>query len=121
MLECLGKLEHRCWFMSRSNAHSLWLRGRLKNWVIGAAVVALAAWLFEFSTHLHLADADDIGSPNAAHVCAYCAALQLGAGPVSVTTHIALAPPGHVEPAADQPFPSSSAPTPYRSRAPPTA
>jgi hypothetical protein len=106
--------------MSRSNTHSVWLRGRLRRWLIGATVVALAAWLFEFSTHIHLAEeADDVGSSSVAHLCVYCAAMQMGAGPVSTVLHIAPATRGHLEAPEDQSF-SASRPTAfYRSRAPP--
>jgi hypothetical protein len=93
----------------------------LKKWVMGAVIVALAAWLFQFSTHIHLPDADDLGSPSTAHACVYCAALQLGAGPVSLTARIVPAAAARPEPESVQTFLSSSASTPYRSRAPPSA
>jgi hypothetical protein len=105
--------------MSARNAQWLRLHGHLRKWVVGAFVVALAAWLFEFSTHFHLADSDDTGAPNAAHVCSFCAAMQLGAGPVSVAAHIVRIEPEHVEPEADEGFSSSDARSAYRSRAPP--
>lgn len=107
--------------MSRSTTQSLLLHSRLRKWVIGAAVVALAAWLFEFSTHLHFADADDAGAPSAAHLCGYCAAMQVGAGPVAVVVHFIAPSTAHVEPKVDESFSSASSPTPYLSRAPPAA
>jgi hypothetical protein len=100
-----------------------WFRrhGHLRKWVVGAAVIALAAWLFEFSSHFHLADADDTTAPTAAHVCGYCAAMQVGVGAASVTFHIAPAAPEHVEIEAAPGFVTSDAPASYRSRAPPIA
>jgi hypothetical protein len=94
----------------------------LKKWVIGAVVIALAAWLIQFSTHIHLPDSEeDLGSTSSAHVCVYCAALQPGAGPASVTVHIAPAAAAGPSPEPVQTFLPSSASTPYRSRAPPAA
>jgi hypothetical protein len=109
--------------MSRSNAHPLRLNRHLTKWVTGAIVVALIAWLFEFSTHNHFADADgdDGGSPGVVHLCGYCAGMQAGAGPVTVVFQITPPSTAHVEPIADESFSSTSAPAPYRSRAPPAA
>lgn len=56
---------------------------------------------FEFSSHFHLADFDETGAPSAAHVCGYCAAMQVGVGPISVTIHIASGTPEPVEPEAE--------------------
>ena len=100
-----------------------WLRlhGHLRKWVVGAAVVALAAWLFEFSSHFHLADSDETGAPSAAHICGYCAAMQVGVGPAALTIHIVPAAPEYVELEAEPGFSSSDAPASYRSRAPPFA
>jgi hypothetical protein len=107
--------------MSRSSAHSLCLQGRLGKWVIGATVVVLVAWLLEFATHSHLDDTGDGHSPNVAHLCGYCAAMQVGAGPVAVV--VVIAPPSieRIESPTDESFSSSSAPSSYRSRAPPAA
>jgi len=103
------------------NAQWLRLHGHLRKWVTGAAVIALAAWLFEFSSHFHLADADESGAPSAAHVCGYCAAMQVGVGPGLVVVHIAPKAPEHVEFLIEEGFSSSDSSASYRSRAPPAA
>lgn len=106
--------------MSLANAHPATLQARLRRLLVGAAFIALAAWLFEFSTHIHLA-ADDVGSPGAAHLCGYCAAMQAGAGPVSTGVRVEPASRGYFAiPRRDLPG-TSAAPASYRSRAPPVA
>ena len=95
------------------------LRLRLTRWLIAAAILAVAAWVFESATHLHLADSDDPSSPSTAHLCAYCIGLQVGAGPVAASTHIAHITAERVAPEAAPIFFSFGAVTSYRSRAPP--
>ena len=97
------------------------LQARLRRWLVGAAFIALAAWLFEFSTHIHLPAAADAGSPGAAHLCGYCAAMQAGAGTVSIGVRIEPASRGYFAIPRRDLSGTSTAPASYRSRAPPVA
>src|SRR5688500_3117351 len=99
---------------SRARPHGL------RRFAIRIAVLALIAWTFEITTHVHATESH-AGAVQAADVCLLCAAHQIGAGPPCSDFEISPAPRAYGECAVAGCVWNSFATSAYRSRAPPLA
>ncbi|MCI0433347.1 MAG: hypothetical protein L0271_06840 [Gemmatimonadetes bacterium] len=95
------------------------LHPRVKRRLAALCALILAAWLFEFATHLHVPDTG--GAPqHIEHACAFCAAFCAGTGPPESTPQLPLAQPARVGHDLSLIPPSLIRLAAYRSRAPPS-
>lgn len=93
---------------------------RLRSWAAVVAMIALSAWLFEFSTHVHLND-ESKGAAQTSHYCGVCAAFQAGAGAPVVSFSLPIVRSAFAGIHVAVPVARSAPQLPYRSRAPPRA
>lgn len=93
---------------------------RLRNWVAMFAVLALLAWVVEFSSHLHVTH-EAQASAQGAHFCEMCAAFQAGASATPVAQCIPKLRPEQVREIVAPAHPRLQLVHSYRSRAPPVA
>jgi hypothetical protein len=106
--------------MPGDRQHLLRRYGRLRNWAAAIAVVALVAWVIEYSSHLHV-DHEAQLSSQGAHFCEMCAAFQAGASAVATAFVVPKLQPLLVRATAAVSFPRLQLTYSYRSRAPPRA
>lgn len=84
------------------------------------AVVALVAWVIEFSSHLHVSHEAQV-SGQVSHFCEMCAGFQAGASTAVRAHTIPRLQPERVQETAALPHPLLQLTHSYRSRAPPHA
>lgn len=111
---------HRHFVMTGDRKHPVLRDRRPRNWAAMIAVVALAAWLIEFATHLHIGD-DVQASSQVSHYCGICAAFQAGASVPDVPPVVPKLRPTFAAVPIFLPAPRSHEAHSYRSRAPPLA
>lgn len=106
--------------MSRDRQHLLLRSRRLRNWAAMFAVVALVAWVIEFSSHLHASHEAQV-SGQTSHFCEMCAGFQAGASAAVLAPTIPKLVPEQVQEIAAVSHPRLQLIYSYRSRAPPRA
>lgn len=107
-------------FMIGHRKHPVLRERRLINWAAVVAVVALAAWLVEFATHLHIPD-EVQASSQVSHYCDLCAAFQAGASVSNAPPVVPKLRPTFAAVSGFLPAPRPQSAHSYRSRAPPQA
>jgi hypothetical protein len=93
---------------------------RTKRRLAVLLAVVLAAWLFEFATHIHAPETSDVTPHHVQHVCTFCATLAAGAGPSGFAVHLPFPQVAFVQCFFASIPPSVVRIAAYRSRAPPS-
>ena len=82
------------------------------------AVVALVAWVIEFSAHLHVSHEAQVAG-QVSHFCAMCAAFQAGVSTAARASSIPKLRPERIQEITAPAHPRLQLTYSYRSRAPP--